>query len=66
MEKLNSTAGHLIVVEQPLIDSTRELTKGEIRSRLEAQGFKFLKDRGNSGLDMETPDGKAIVSDLHE
>jgi len=55
-----------IIAEQPLVDSTRELTKTEIRQRLEAQGFKFLKDRGDAGLDMETPDGKAIVSDLHE
>ena len=55
-----------LVVEQPLIDAAQELTKKEIRSRLEAQGFKFIADRGGAGLDMETPDGKAIVSDLHE
>lgn len=55
-----------IIAEQPLVDSTRKLTKAEIRARFEAQGFKFLKDRGEAGLDMETPDGKAIVSDLHE
>ena len=55
-----------LVAEQPLIDTVRELTKAEIRSRLETQGFKFIKDRGDAGLDMKTPGGKAIVSDLHE
>ena len=55
-----------LVAEQPIVDSAQELTKAEIRSRLEAQGFKFLKDRGDAGLDKEPPDGKAVVADLHE
>lgn len=55
-----------IIAEQPIIDRSKELTKDEIRERLEAQGFRFVADRGDSGIDMVTPDGKAVVSDLHE
>ena len=55
-----------IIAEQPLIDTTTELTKDEIRDRLESMGFKVVGDNGDAGWDMETPDGLAIVSDLHE
>ena len=55
-----------IIAEQPLIDATTELTKDEIRERLESMGFKVVRDNGDAGWDMETPDGLAIVSDLHE
>ena len=55
-----------IIVEQSKVDTSRkELSNDEIRRRLELKEFKFLKDRGESGIDMETPDGRAIVSDLH-
>jgi hypothetical protein len=54
------------IVEQPIVDRTRELTRSEIRSALEALGFRPVRDRRVLGSDMETPDGKAIVSDLHE
>ena len=55
-----------LIAEQSIIDRSKELTKDEIRERLEAQGFMFVADRGDSGIDMATPDGKAVVSDLHE
>jgi hypothetical protein len=44
----------------------RELPRSEIRSALEALGFRLVRDRRILEADMETPDGKAVVCDLHE